>query len=172
MQELQHTGKLKIENYGLWEFLQDFQQGVSQGYELDESNEGFPQVFGSLYTCLLKPKALKQSVEGDKTPSERIFEEVIYLRKELKEVQEKTVNGLALNVKVDDSLVTAPKVEAILNTLQKMYPNNEQPVITDFTFEESKDEMVITSSDQEEVKQEVTPDVEPVVKRGPKPKNK
>ena len=55
MLELQeHTGKLKVENYGLWEFLQDLQQGVSQGYELDESNEGFPQVFGSLYTCLLK----------------------------------------------------------------------------------------------------------------------
>lgn len=57
MLELQeHTGKLKAENYGLWEFLQDLQQGVNQGYELDDSNEGFPQVFGSLYTCLLKVK--------------------------------------------------------------------------------------------------------------------
>lgn len=53
----QHTGKLKCENYGLWEFLQDLQQGVNQGYELDDSNEGFPQTFGSLYTCLLKKKA-------------------------------------------------------------------------------------------------------------------
>lgn len=54
MIELQeHNGKLKVENYGLWEFLQDLQQGINQGYELDESNEGWPQVFGSLYTCLM-----------------------------------------------------------------------------------------------------------------------
>lgn len=50
----QHTGKLKCENYGLWEFLLDLQQGIKQGYELDDSNEGFAQNFGSLYTCLLK----------------------------------------------------------------------------------------------------------------------
>lgn len=60
MIELQeHNGKLKVENYGLWEFLQDLQQGINQGYELDESNEGWPQVFGSLYTCLMVEKKSK-----------------------------------------------------------------------------------------------------------------
>ena len=53
----QHTGKLKAENYGLMEWALDIQAAINQGYELDMSNEGYCQNFGSLYTCLLKKKA-------------------------------------------------------------------------------------------------------------------
>lgn len=58
MLELQeHTGKLKAENYGLMEWALDVQDAINQGYELDMSNEGYVQNFGSLYTCLLKKKS-------------------------------------------------------------------------------------------------------------------
>ena len=55
----QHTGKLKAENYGLMEWALDIQAAINQGYELDMSNEGYCQNFGSLYTCLLKKKELR-----------------------------------------------------------------------------------------------------------------
>lgn len=169
MIELQeHTGKLKIENYGLWDFLQDFQQGVNQGYELDDSNEGFPQVFGSLYTCLLKPKEhtqVNQLVEGDKTPSDRIFEEVQYLRKELKDLQEKTVYDLALKVEVEEPLVIAPfasggelpdeqKLVGEQASEQRVYPGGSPDT----------PEMTTKPVEEQEVNQQA--------KRGPKPKNK
>lgn len=111
----QHTGKLKCENYGLYEFLLDVQNGVNQGYEIDDSNEGFPQVYGSLYTCLLKNKAT-----------------VVFLDKQA-------------------------EISAVL------------------TIEAAKDvlpEETIVAKQETELKQEVTPDAELVIKRGPKPKNK
>lgn len=96
MLELQeHTGKLKVENYGLWEFLQDLQQGVNRGYELDDSNEGFPQTFGQIYTCLLKQK---------KKIQEPLFKPLIDLHPGLQEeldaivIEPEVVASLATNV--------------------------------------------------------------------------
>lgn len=59
MIELQQNGKLKLENYGLMEWALDVQTAIKQGYELDHSNEGYCQNFGSLYTCLMVEQKVK-----------------------------------------------------------------------------------------------------------------
>lgn len=160
----EHNGKLKVENYGLMEWATDVQSAVQQGYEIDTSNEGYPQNFGSLYTCLM--------VESIRNP---YLEEIHYLRKELKELQEKTVNGLVL------------KVEAPDNGLMKYIPNDEQvlqgkqagtPLV--LPVDEVKDVLVGTIPKDSDsliapyVAQEATivAEKETEVKRGPKPKNK
>lgn len=44
--------ELRIENYSLWEFCSALEKAILQGYTLDlESNEGFPQQIGSIFTC-------------------------------------------------------------------------------------------------------------------------
>lgn len=107
MIELQkHTGKLKVENYGLMEWATDVQAAVKQGYEIDTSNEGYPQNFGALYTCLM--------VESVSNP---LQEEVEYLRKELKQLQASTVNLL-------------PQTEHLVGEDQLVYPGgNKEPVV-------------------------------------------
>lgn len=69
MIELQENGKLKLENYGLMEWALDVQTAIKQGYELDHSNEGYCQNFGSLYTCLMVESVSNPlKVEIDKEP--------------------------------------------------------------------------------------------------------
>jgi len=48
------TENIKIQAYSLAEALQQAQTGVQQGYTIDlESNEGYPQQFGSMITFTL-----------------------------------------------------------------------------------------------------------------------
>lgn len=44
--------ELRIENYSLWEFCSALEKAILQGYTLDlDSNEGFPQQIGTIFTC-------------------------------------------------------------------------------------------------------------------------
>ncbi len=42
----------RIEAYSMAEFLQQVRQAIREGYELDlNTNENYPQQFGTLFTC-------------------------------------------------------------------------------------------------------------------------
>lgn len=51
------TQNMRIQTYGLAEFLKDVQELIQRGYVLDfESNEHYPQSIGHLFTAVLVPK--------------------------------------------------------------------------------------------------------------------
>lgn len=69
IEKLKDSTKIRVENYGLFEWLVELQEAIKQGYELDTSNEGWPQVFGSVYTCLMVESVSNPlKVELDKEP--------------------------------------------------------------------------------------------------------
>lgn len=46
----------RIEAYSIAEFVQQVQQAIREGYELDlDTNENYPQQFGTLFTCGMVP---------------------------------------------------------------------------------------------------------------------
>lgn len=52
-----HNGNIRVENYGLAEWLAEIEQVINQGYKFDfETNEHYPQTMGYLYTAILVPK--------------------------------------------------------------------------------------------------------------------
>jgi len=54
MTEQTQPSTIKVQAYSLAEALQQAQTGVQQGYTIDlESNEGYPQQFGSMITFTL-----------------------------------------------------------------------------------------------------------------------
>lgn len=62
----EHNQTVKVEDYGLAEWLAQIQEVIKQGYEFDfTSNETYPLVFGSMYTVVMV-KSKEQAVEGDK----------------------------------------------------------------------------------------------------------
>lgn len=47
-----HNQSKRIEAYSIAEFVQQVQQAIREGYELDlNTNENYPQQFGTLFTC-------------------------------------------------------------------------------------------------------------------------
>lgn len=43
---------LRVEAYSFFEFCQKVQQAINEGYKFDfDSNENFPQIYGSYLTC-------------------------------------------------------------------------------------------------------------------------
>ncbi len=166
MIELQeHNGKLKIENYGLMEWALDVQKAIKQGYELDDSNEGYCQNFGSLYTCLMVESFSAGPAQNQVVKhNELLAEEVQYLRKELKDLQEKTSNGLALKVELDKEPQFAtggllPKTEQIVG---------EEP----FVIAPFAEVVVPVVASEATIVAEKETEVDQPAKRGPKPKNK
>jgi len=80
VQQEQLTEVIRIQAYSLAEALQQAQTGVQQGYTIDlESNEGYPQQFGSMITFTL----LKANVGA--------IQEVLEVSAEVKPVQGYTV---------------------------------------------------------------------------------
>ena len=57
----------QIETYSLYEFCQAVEQAVIDGYRFDfESNERFPQAFGSLMTAgMIKQEEVKQEAQQE-----------------------------------------------------------------------------------------------------------
>lgn len=46
----------RIEAYSIAEFVQQVQQAIRDGYELDlDTNDNYPQQFGTLFTCGVVP---------------------------------------------------------------------------------------------------------------------
>ena len=73
--KLSDNGNLKIEAYSLVDFLQDFQEAINNGFMLDlESNEHYPQSFGSMIHCVLVP-AGDVTVEELETQTEPVVVE-------------------------------------------------------------------------------------------------
>ena len=59
----QHNGFIKVEEYSLSGWLAEIETVINQGYKFDfESNECFPQSFGSMYTAVLVPVKAKTEV--------------------------------------------------------------------------------------------------------------
>lgn len=57
----EHTGFIKVEEYSLAGWLAEVETVIKQGYTFDfNSNETFPQAFGSMYTVLMIPATLPQ----------------------------------------------------------------------------------------------------------------
>lgn len=79
------TNVKRIETYSLFEFCQEVQTAVQDGYTFDfESNENFPTAFGSLLVCgLIKASTevapeLAEIVTEDETDSQTsLTEEVV-----------------------------------------------------------------------------------------------
>lgn len=112
MIELQENGKLKLENYGLMEWATDVQAAVRRGYELDTSNEGYPQNFGSLYTCLM--------VKTDVLPVKQAEESEVLPVDEAKDVLVRTI------LKDSDSLI-APWSQTESPVVAQETPEVDQP---------------------------------------------
>lgn len=54
--EQKHTGNIKVEEYSLAAWLAEVETVIKQGYKFDfESNDTFPQAFGSMYTVVMVP---------------------------------------------------------------------------------------------------------------------
>lgn len=61
IEQQKHTNKIQVQNFGLVEWLKDVQEAIQANYEFDfETNEGYPQVIGTVYTCLMQPREYKQ----------------------------------------------------------------------------------------------------------------
>ena len=59
MRELQN-GNMKIEEYGLVDFLESIQSSFKDGFLLDFStNETYPHNFGTMYSVLMVPEKAK-----------------------------------------------------------------------------------------------------------------
>ncbi len=173
---LEHNGKLKVENYGLMDWVTDVQSAIQQGYEIDTSNEGYPQNFGSLYTCLMVESHNSGYVQNQLLNHNGLLaEEVQYLRKELKDLQEKTTsNGLVLTVELDNEPQFAtggllPKTEHVVGEevfVVAPFVEVVGPVVASEATNVAEKE---TEVDQESP---TLRDRSEPAKRGPKPKNK
>jgi len=63
MQDKQHDGNIRVENYGLAEWLAEVEQVINQGYKFDfETNQHYPQTMGYLFTAILVPKGEGEGV--------------------------------------------------------------------------------------------------------------
>ena len=63
----EHTGFIKIEDYGFAEWLAQVEQVINQGYKFDfVDNANYPVGYGSMYTAVLVPVA--SEVETEDTP--------------------------------------------------------------------------------------------------------
>ena len=52
VQENPQADLLRVEAYSFFEFCQKVQQAINDGYRFDfDSNENFPQIYGSYLTC-------------------------------------------------------------------------------------------------------------------------
>ena len=77
----EHTGNIKIEDYGFAEWLAQVEQVIKQGYEFDfVNNENYPVGYGSMYTAVLVPVKVNETQEepesvplGD-TPEQPVLE--------------------------------------------------------------------------------------------------
>lgn len=64
IEQQKHIDAIRVENYGLAEWLKDVQATIQKGYEIDlVSNEGYPTSFGTMYTCLMLPVKKQEPIQ-------------------------------------------------------------------------------------------------------------
>ena len=65
----EHTGFIKVEDYGFAEWLAQVEQVIKQGYEFDfVNNENYPVGYGSMYTAVLVPVKVNEAQETQEEP--------------------------------------------------------------------------------------------------------
>ena len=65
----EHTGFIKIEDYGFAEWLVQVEQVINQGYKFDfVDNANYPVGYGSMYTAVLVPVATEHTPVEVVTP--------------------------------------------------------------------------------------------------------
>ena len=65
--------EIQLQEYGLDEFIKQIEVKVNAGYKLDlETNEGYPQQYGTLYTARMLKTGNRPSVKFD-VPKEPMF---------------------------------------------------------------------------------------------------
>lgn len=67
----EHTGNIKIEDYGFAEWLAQVEQVINQGYKFDfVDNANYPVGYGSMYTAVLVPvvSEVASEVETEDAP--------------------------------------------------------------------------------------------------------
>ena len=65
----EHTGFIKVEDYGFAEWLAQVEQVIKQGYEFDfVNNENYPVGYGSMYTAVLVPVKVNEAQETQVEP--------------------------------------------------------------------------------------------------------
>ena len=79
----EHTGNIKIEDYGFAEWLAQVEQVINQGYKFDfVDNANYPVGYGSMYTAVLVPVVAEVETETQEkvapsdTPSDVTVDEV------------------------------------------------------------------------------------------------
>ena len=69
----QEVEQIQLQEYGLAEFIKQIEVKVNAGYKLDlETNEGYPQQYGTLYTARMLKTGNRPSVKFD-VPKEPMF---------------------------------------------------------------------------------------------------
>ena len=69
----EHTGNIKIEDYGFAEWLAQVEQVINQGYKFDfVDNANYPVGYGSMYTAVLVPVVAKTEVLFGKKESTEV----------------------------------------------------------------------------------------------------
>ena len=65
MQEKNHDESIKVETYGVAEFLKELEPLLKSGYSLDfTENDHYPQSYGAFYSCVVvKDKGEVKGVE-------------------------------------------------------------------------------------------------------------
>ena len=65
----EHTGFIKVEEYSLSAWLAEVETVIKQGYTFDfESNDTFPQAFGSMYTVVMVPDVRSDAYDTPEAP--------------------------------------------------------------------------------------------------------
>ena len=66
-----NENKIKVETYGLADFLKLVEPLLGEGYSFDfEDNDAYPQSYGSFYSCILVKKEEVKEVESQEDISE------------------------------------------------------------------------------------------------------
>lgn len=67
MQEKNYDGSIKVETYGVAEFLKELEPLLKDGYSLDfTENDNYPQSYGAFYSCVVVKDQDSKSVENAK----------------------------------------------------------------------------------------------------------
>lgn len=71
------TQEMRIQQYGLAEFLQEAQELIERGYVFDfDSNERYPQSIGHMFICTMVPKnSLKEVLNSTPAAAPEVPEE-------------------------------------------------------------------------------------------------
>lgn len=151
--ELQETKQ--VQNYGLAEWLKDIQEAIREGYEFDfDSNEGYPQAIGHVFTCIMKLRRMDWLGQVGKN-ADAVFPDL-----DFPPIEEPRV--YPGGSKDGSPTIPAPVIGDLL-------PDKQAEPSAVFPSTSAEDLFVPLFQDEEPV---VTPEVEQPAKRGPKPKNK